>query len=116
MNIAPCSFFTQWPSRVFWLLGLAILSFALTACGKTLSGTYQADFPPNVTVKFQGRKATFYIMGSEQGEFSYSIDGEYLKLMDKNGKTEKTDILKIQKDGSLVQQGGLGMVLRKQAR
>ncbi len=59
------------------LFAVAML-FSLTACGKTLDGTY-ADASGMVQYKFSGHKVTMKTMGVES-ELDYSIDGDDIKI------------------------------------
>lgn len=85
---------------------LVIMVLFLSACGKSLDGTYTDAMELTTYTFSSGGKAYVGIMGIES-EMAYEVDGNRVKLITPQG----TMVLQLMEDGTL--QGPMGIIYSK---
>lgn len=85
---------------------LVIMVLFLSACGKSIEGTYTDAMGLSSYTFSSGGKAYVGMMGIES-EMTYEVDGKRVKLMTPQGNM----VLQLMEDGTL--QGPMGIVYSK---
>lgn len=89
------------------LLFTTVLAMLLTACGKSLDGTY-VDGSGMMEYKFESNGKVYAGAMGMETELEYEIDGEKLKIYAPDGENQ---ILTLNEDGTIG--GPMGITLKK---